>query len=100
MTLTAESADPSAQIEAIEDAVEVLESGGTISSGLAASLSANLGAARDRVDDQPRAAAGMLTAFIQRVTALVRAGRLNSADGNNLISAAQNVIAGLDGLNN
>jgi hypothetical protein len=95
MHLTVDSADPSAQIEAIEDAVDVLESGGTISSGLAASLSAKLDAARDHVDDQSPTAVGILTAFIQQVTALVQAGRLSSADGNNLITAAQNVIAEL-----
>ena len=95
MNLTVDSADPSAQIDAIEDAVEVLVSGGTISSGLAASLLAKLGAARDHVDGQSPMAAGILTAFIQQVTALVQAGRLNFADGNNLITAAENVIAAL-----
>ena len=37
----------------------------------------------------------MLTAFIQQVTALVQAGRLTAADGQNLITAAQSVIADL-----
>jgi hypothetical protein len=95
MNLTHGSADPSAQIEAIEDTVEVLESGGTIGAGLAASLSAKLGVSRNRVDDQPRAALGMLTAFIQQVTALVRTGQLNVTDGTNLIAAAQRVITEL-----
>jgi hypothetical protein len=93
MNLTDESGDPSAQIEAIADIVAALESGGTIGTGLAASLSAKLRAATNRVDDQPRAAVGMLTAFIQQVTALVRARRLNSADGEILVTAANNVIA-------
>ena len=93
MNLTDDSGDASAQIEAIADTVAVLESGGTISAGLAASLSARLGAATNRVDDQPRAAVGILRAFIQQVTALVRARRLNSADGEILITAADNVIA-------
>jgi hypothetical protein len=95
MILSIDSADPSAGIDAIEDALDVLESGGTISSGLAASLSAKLSAARDRVDDQPAAAAAMLTAFIQQVAALVQAGRLTVADGNSLTTAAENVIAEL-----
>jgi len=91
MTFTAESADPSAQLEAIEDAIEVLEAGGTISSGLANSLSAKLSAAMHQVDHQPHAAANMLTAFIHQVTALVQTGRLSVADGTNLITAAQNL---------
>jgi urease accessory protein UreF len=84
--------DPSAQLEAIEDAIDVLEAGGTISSGVANSLSAKLGAAMHQVDHQPHAAANMLTAFIHQVTALVRTGRLSVADGTNLITAAQNLI--------
>lgn len=95
MNLSDESADPSAQIEAIGDTVEALASGGTISAGLAVSLSAHLRAARNRVDAQPRAAVEILTAFIQQVTALVRAGQLNVDDGTNLIAAAQSVIADL-----
>jgi hypothetical protein len=93
MNLTEESGDPSAQIEGIEDTVAVLESGGAINTGLAASLTAKLGAATNRLDDQPRAAVEILMAFIQQVTALVRAGGLNSADGEILITAAENVIA-------
>jgi hypothetical protein len=96
MNFTAASeTDPSVQIDAIGDAVEALETDGTISSGLATSLSAKLDAARDRVDDQPQAAVGMLRAFIQQVTALVETGRLNLAYGENLTTAAQNVIAGI-----
>ena len=79
----------------IEDAIEVLEAGGTISSALANSLSAKLGAAMHQVDHQPHAAANMLTAFVHQVTALVRTGRLSVADGTNLITAAQNLIADL-----
>ena len=90
-----EAVDPSAQLEAIEDAIEVLEAGGTISGGLANSLSAKLGAAMHQVDHQPHAAANMLTAFIHQVTALVRTGKLSVADGTNLITAAQNLIADL-----
>ena len=93
MNLTDESGDPSAEIEAMADTVAVLESGGTISTGLAASLSAKLDAATNRLDDQARAAVGILTAFVQQVTALVRAEGLNSADGEILITAADNVIA-------
>ena len=95
MNLTKESGDPSGQIEAIAETVAVLESGGMISSGPAASLSAKLGAASNRLDDQPRAAVAILTAFIHQVTALVRAGGLNPADGYTLITAATNVIAGI-----
>lgn len=87
--------DPSAQIEAIEDAIEVLEVGGTISRGVANSLSANLGAAMHQVDHQPHAAVNMLTAFIHQVTALVRTRRLSVADGTNLTTAAENLIADL-----
>jgi hypothetical protein len=96
MTFTAEvTDDPSAQLEAIEDAIDVLEAGGTISSGLANSLSAKLGAAMQQVDHQPHAAAKMVMAFIHQVTALIRTGRLSIADGTNLVTAAQDLIADL-----
>jgi hypothetical protein len=92
MNLTAESADPAAQIEAIEDAVALLESNETISSGIANALSATLRAARNQVGVRPRLAVAILRIFNLQVTVLVRVGRLSSADGTNLITAAQNVI--------
>ena len=64
-------------------------------SGELAEFRRTLGAAMHQVDHQPHAAASMLTAFIHQVTALVRTGRLSVADGTNLITAAENLIADL-----
>ena len=95
MILTAESGDPSARIEAIEDTVALLASSGTIARGFANALSATLRAARNQVDVRPRLGVAILRVFNLQVTVLVWIGRLNSADGNSLITAAQNVIAEL-----
>lgn len=95
MNLTAVFADPATQIEAIQDAVALLESSGTISSGIANVLSATLRAARNQVDVRPRVAVGLLRIFNLQVTVLVRTGRLSAADGNDFITAAQSVIADL-----
>ena len=95
MTFTDEVDEPSLQIAAIGAAVELLESGGALRTGLANALSAKLDAAISEVNDQPLAAANILGAFVNQVTALVRTGRLNAEDGASLISAAEDVIAGL-----
>jgi hypothetical protein len=95
MNLTAESADPAARIEAIEDAVALLASSGTISRGIASALSATLRTARNQVEVRPRLAVVILRIFNLQATVLVRIGRLSLADGNNLIAASQNVIAEL-----
>jgi hypothetical protein len=92
MNFALESSNPVAQLEAIAAAVDALASAGTIDGGLANALSVKLDAAMTHVDGQPQAAAGMLRAFIQQVTAMVRTGRLSAADGQNLIAAAQNII--------
>jgi hypothetical protein len=93
MTFTNESAGPSAGLEALDASVELLRSSGTLSSGPANSLSSKLGAAISQVEHQPHAAANILRAFIHQVAALVRTRRLNEADGTNLMTAAENVIA-------
>ena len=61
-----------------------------INGGLTNSLTKKLDAAIDRVDSQPRAAAGMLGAFINQVTALAGKRALSFPDSLALIAAAQN----------
>jgi hypothetical protein len=96
VNFTLESADdPRTQIEALEEAVEVLESAETISGGVATSLSAKLEHSKKHLEDQAQAAIGLLNAFIHPVSALVLSGRLSFEDGQDLVSAAQNVIADL-----
>ena len=89
------SPGPAQQIAALGASVAALESAGTIDAGQANSLTRILDAALRRVDRDPEAAVGMLSAFVQHVMALVRSGALSSTDGQALVVAAQNAIAAL-----
>jgi len=87
--------DPVVQIQALADAVDALESLGTISGGVANSLRRKLEAAQRQADRRPRAAAGMLLAFILQVGALVLSGNLDFAPGQSLITGAVDAISSL-----
>ena len=94
-SLTVDTADPVTQIGFIMEAIEILESGGSLSSGLSNALQAKLVAAAKQAEKQPRAAVGTSTAFIHQVRALVNRGDLSAAEGQALINAAERVIAAL-----
>ena len=93
--------EPTAQVEAIVAAVNALEFGGTINGGQARSLNAKLDAVlalllRDQ-DGTVGAAVQILGAFMSQVAALVQNGTLSFSQGQDLIAAAQGVIATLTG---
>jgi PKD repeat protein len=74
--------------------VAQLVAAGEISSAEATSLTASLSAAIARLDQgRTTAAAGTLTAFSNRVSALVRSGRIRPEVGQPLLDAAQSVLA-------
>ena len=114
--------DPTAQIQALQQAVVALQSGGTLTGGQAASLMAQLNAAlallannqvqatggtlaqnsqiqmtasTEGQEGRNRAAASILSAFIRRVSGLVRVGVLTVPEGQSLIGAAQSIITDL-----
>jgi hypothetical protein len=87
--------NPTAQIAAIVESLEVLEEAGTISSGRANALTKSLDGALAKVDSQPEVAVQKLSAFVHKVMALIRSGHLSLADGQALVAAAQNAIAAL-----
>lgn len=89
------SPGPAEQITALGASVDALETAGTIDAGPANSLTRILDAAMGRVNSDPEAAVGMLSAFVRHVMALVRGGVLSSTDGQALVVAAQNAIAAL-----
>ena len=89
--ITASAMTATEQIESLTEAVNGL----AISSGLANSLTSKLDSAKAQAGSQPRAAVGMLGAFINQVGALVRSGCLGFNDGQALITAAQNARAAL-----
>jgi hypothetical protein len=95
MNFTLASDNPNIKVAAILESLRILETNGDLSGGLENALSAKLDAVLRQLEQQPQAATGMLTAFIHEVTALVQAGRLTAADGQNLITAAESVIADL-----
>jgi hypothetical protein len=95
MNFTLAADNPTIKLAVILESLEILEAGDGIRSGNANALSAKVNAALGQVEAQPQAAAGMLTAFIHQVTALVNTGRVSPGEGQNLIAAAQDVIEDL-----
>ena len=88
--------EPAAQIEAIVEAVDLLESAGFINNGQATSLRATLGNALAHVaGDQIMPAINLLGAFTHQVLAQVANGSLTLAQGQELVVAAQSVMADL-----
>jgi hypothetical protein len=94
-SLTVDTTDPVTKIGFIMEAIEILESVGSLDSGLSNALQAKLAAGAKQAEKQPQAAVGMLTAFIHQVSALVSSGNLSAAEGRVLIAAAEQVIAAL-----
>ena len=114
---------PSAQIEALVEDVNALESGGALTSGQANSLTAQLDAALAlapnnqvqavgsslapnnqiqatdntvrRLEGRTKAATNILRAFVRHVAGFVRVGVLSVTEGQPLIGAAQSIIADL-----
>ena len=73
MNFTLASDDPNIKIDAILESLRILETGGTVSSGLANALSSNS----------------------MRLPIMSKASRRRWPDGQNLIAAAQDVIDNL-----
>jgi hypothetical protein len=96
MNFTLASDNPTIKLAVILESLQILEAGDGIRSGNAHALSAKVEAALGQVEGQPQAAIGMmLGAFINQVTALVGTGRVSPGEGQNLITAAESVIADL-----
>ena len=119
----AASVPPSAQISALVEDVNALESGGTLTGGQANGLTAQLDAAlallpstqvqaaggtlastnqiqatdntARRLEGQTKTAANILSAFVRHVAGFVRVGVLSVTEGQPLIGAAQSIIADL-----
>jgi hypothetical protein len=94
-SFTVETSDPVTQIGFIMEAIEILESVGTLDDGVSKALLGKLDAAAKQAEKQPQAAVGVLSAFIQQVSTLVAHGDLSEAEGQSLIAAAEQVIAAL-----
>ena len=94
-SFTLDSPDPATQISLLMEAIRLLGSSGALHEELSGALLAKLDGAQRQAVKQPRAAAGMLKAFIEQVTALVRRGSLSPDEGQSLITAPQRILAGL-----
>ena len=85
---------PQAQIQQLIQDVDSLVSQGQLKGGEANSLTAKLRAALQQLErGNTTAAGGQVRAFINQVQALVRSGRLSSAQGQHLIDGANSVLA-------
>jgi len=84
-------------IPALSGLVAALVASGGLSEGNGNALQAKLRAAGEQFNrGNPAAATNQLTAFIDQVNALVRAGRLAASDGARLITFANQIIASLN----
>ncbi len=84
-------------IQALSGLVAALVASDGLSAGNGNALRAKLQAAGEQFDRGNRgAAANEIAAFIDQVNALVRAGRLSSADGARLITFASQIIASIN----
>lgn len=89
---------PEEEIAAIKSDVNNLVSKGALNQGQGNALRTKLDAANKTLNEGNKTATiNLLQAFINQVEGLVEAGRLSSADGNVLISAANDTIALLRG---
>ena len=88
---------PEQQIDALVEQIATLISSGGLSAASASSLNASLGSALAALErGNENAARGELGAFVNKVNALVRSGRLAASAGADLVAAANAVSAGLD----
>ena len=108
-TVSVRPATPSEEIAILTDGIQSLAAAGKISAGEARSLMVLLAAAARQVGSlqaavamrqtydpgATAAAARLFEAFIRRIEALVRAGRLTESEAAPLIEAAQNAISQL-----
>lgn len=83
---------------AVSESVSELVDAGTLNSGEGKALTHQLDVAQKQVDgDNASAAIGQLSAFINKVTALIVSGRLTEDEGQSLIDAVNAIIEQLIG---
>jgi hypothetical protein len=89
---------PQETIDAIAEDVASLPDAGSVSEGEVNALQTKLDAALTRIaKGKPKEAANALDAFVNQVEAMVRSGKLTAGEGQQLIDAAQALIAELRG---